>query len=166
MSVSWHGMFLWGWDEPGESDHMDIAPLPVWPELPETAPYLSSYPIVISSLSDHPDEAFEVLMGYVSEENQLEMSRKVSAGPTTLYPSVQKEFAAEKETYDGKNVEALFKLKPAIGEQRQSAKWDGYVDIGKALNKIATTDIDVPTLLRELKEETNISIENAKADGQ
>lgn len=166
MSISWHGLYLWGWDDPSLAEKMDIAPIPVWPELPETAPSLSTYPIMVSSLSEHPDEAFQVLMGYVSEENQLAMSKAVSAGPTTLYPSVQENFAADKETYDGKNVTALFALNPAIGAERKSAKWDGYVDIWGAVNKIATTDIDVPTLLRELKEESEIKITEAKESGE
>lgn len=64
------------------------------------------------------------------------------------------------------NAPAIFALEPAIGEQRQSAKWDGYVDIGGALNKIATTEIDVPTLLREMEEESEISIKEAKEEGE
>lgn len=167
MSVSWHGMFLWGWGEdPSNVEHMDIAPLPVWPEKPTTGPYLSSYPIMVSNLTDHPDEAFEVLMGYVSEQNQLAMSRAVSAGPTTLYSSVQDEFAGDNPFYDGKNTDALFVLDPEIGEERQSAKWDGYVPLGDALDKIRTSDTDVPTLLREMKEEAEINIENARGSGE
>lgn len=167
MSIAWHGLYLGGWgDDPSTAENMDISPLPVWPELPNTGPYMSSYPIMVSKLSEHKDEAFQVLMGYMSEQNQLAMSKTVSAGPTTLYPSVQEEFAADNEFYDGKNVSAIFALDPAIGEQRQSAKWDGYVDIGGALNKIATTEIDVPTLLREMEEEAEISIKEAKAEGE
>lgn len=167
MSIAWHGLYLGGWgDDPSIAENMDIAPLPVWPELPNTGPYLSSYPIMVSDLNGNEDDAFQVLVGYVSEENQLAMSKAVSAGPATTYESVQENFAADNEFYDGKNVTAIFALEPALGEQRQSGKWDGYVGIGTALNKIATTDIDVPTLLRELQEEAEISIEEAKEMGE
>lgn len=169
MSIGWHGMYLWGWggeDDPTAVEHMDIAPLPVWPEMSNTSPYLSGWPIMISSLSDNQDEAFEVLMGYVSEQNQLQMSRAVSAGPTTIYPTVQNEFAADNPFYDGKNTDALFILDPQVGEERKSARWDSHVDLNEAVNKLATTNIDVPTLLRELKEEAEISIENARGSGE
>lgn len=163
MTVGWHGLFLWGWDDDVSNvENMDIAPLPVWPDLPNTAPKLQGWPIMISSYSEHPDEAFQVLMEYVSEENQLNMAKTVSAGPTTVYPKVLENFAADHEFYDGKNVPALFALDPALGEERRSAKWDAYVDIDKAIEELATTDIDVPTLLRKLEEESTTKIQNAK----
>ena len=163
MSIGWHGMFTWGWDEPSELDMVDIAPLPVWSEYPDNGPYLLSYPIMISSYSEHQDEAFQILAQYVSEENQKKMAETVSAGPTTTYPDVLESFAAKHPFYEGKNIPAIFALEPAIGEQRQSKKWDGYVDIYGSLEELATTNIDVPTLLRELKEKAEGEIKDKQA---
>lgn len=165
MSIAWHGLFIGGWgDDPSVADQIDISPLPVWPKHPDAGPYLSSYPIMVSKLSEHKEEAFQVLMGYMSEENQLAMSKAATAGPATIYPSVQENFAADNEFYDDKNVPAIFALEPAIGEKRQSPKWDDHVEIGEALDKIATGNIDIQTLLRELKDESEISIKEAKEE--
>lgn len=118
---------------------------------------------MISSYSEHQDEAFQILAQYVSEENQKKMAETVSAGPTTTYPDVLESFAAKHPFYEGKNIPAIFALEPAIGEQRQSKKWDGYVDIYGSLEELATTNIDVPTLLRELKEKAEGEIKDKQA---
>lgn len=145
MSIAWHGLFLWGWDEDAANvENIDISPIPVWPDHPDTGPYLLSYPIMVSAYSEHKDEAFQVLLKYVSKENQLNMAKTVSAGPTTAYPEVLESLGEDQPFYDRKNVSAIFSLGPAVGEHRQSTKWDSYVDIGKAIEELASSEIMFP----------------------
>lgn len=65
-------MWLGGWGDEDSSivANMNIATLPVWPNYPDAGPYLQGYPIMISSLTEHPDAAFQVLAGYVSEKTK------------------------------------------------------------------------------------------------
>lgn len=165
MSVGWHGIFLWGelGTESEEVEKFEIAPVPVWPDMPDTGPYLDSWPIMVSSYSEHPNEAFEVLMGYLSEENQLRLASTVSAGPTTLYPTVLENLGAEHPLYQGKNISAITQLEPAVGEQRQSARWDDFVDLDSAIAQLRESGDDVPTVLRKLEEESAAKIAEAKA---
>lgn len=165
MSVGWHGIFLWGelGTEAEEVEKFDIAPVPVWSDMPNVGPYLASWPIMVSSYSEHPDEAFQVLMAYLSEENQLRMAETVSAGPTTLYPTVLENLGAAHHLYEGKNLPAITQLEPAVGEQRQSARWDVYVDLNSAITQLRETGDDVPTVLRKLEEESAAKIAEAKA---
>lgn len=51
-----------------------------------------------------------------------------------------------------------FPADPAIGEETQSGKWDGYVDFNGALDNLAETDMDIHSILRELKEESEAKI--------
>ena len=139
---------------------IEMLTYPVWESRPNTGPFLGTTPMVIANYSEHKDEAFEVFMEYASPEQQIPMIRTLSSATILVDRSVLEQVLIDVETYKGKNREALFKLQPAIYEE-QISRWDRFVDYYSALTKLATTDIDVNTVLRELKEETEGKIKDA-----
>lgn len=165
MSAAWHGIFLWGelGTEPEEVEQIEIAPFPVWSDMPNTGPYLATTPMMISAYSELQDEAFLVLKEYLSEENQLRMAKTVSAAPTTVYPTPLESLGLEHPLYQGKNTKAITQLEAAVGEERLSIRWDAYVDMNNAIEEIRENNGDVPTILRELEEESEAKIIEAKA---
>lgn len=143
-----------------DQDSLDMLPTPVWADAPDITPYLGSSPMIIANYSEHKDEAFQVLMEYISPENQLEMVQNGSSASVLSDPAILEQFAVDNEYYKNKNRAAWFTGEPALYEETQS-RWDIFVDIDGALKKLAETDIDVNTLMRELEEESNAKIQEA-----
>lgn len=142
------------------TEDMDMLPVPAWSDNPNTTPYLGSSPMIITNYSEHKDEAFQVLLEYISPENQLKMVQNGSSASVLEDPEILTQFAADNEYYTDKNREAWFTGEPALYNETQS-RWDILVDMNSALKKLAETDIDVNTLMRELEEESNAKIQDA-----
>lgn len=120
--------------------------------------------MIISNYSDHKDEAFQVLMEYVSKENQTQIAREMGSGVVLTDQEVLDQFGADIPDYEGKNIEAFFALEPAEYDGQQSL-WDRYVnysDEGGALEKLAE-GIDINTILRETAEDAETKILEAQA---
>lgn len=141
-------------------ENMDLLPAPVWPDAPNITPYLGSSPMIIANYSEHKDEAFQVLLEYISPENQLEMVQNGSSASVLSDPAILEQYAANNQYYKNKNRDAWFTGEPALYEELQS-RWDIFVDIGGTLKKLAETDIDVNSLMRELEEESSGKIQEA-----
>src|SRR5699024_11065163 len=117
-------------------EKIDMAPMPVWEDLPETTPYSAATPMIITNYSEHQDEAFQVLQKYVSPEIQLKMVKTGSSASVLSDPAIANQFGVESEFYEGKNREAWFIGEP--GQYEVHSRWDDYVDIDGALEKLAS----------------------------
>lgn len=160
MAVASNMLLDGEWGDMEFQKDMDMLPTPAWTDDPNTGPYLGSSPMVITNYSEHIDEAFQVLKEYVSPENQLAMVQNGSSASVLKDPDILEQFAIDNEHYDNKNRAAWFIGDPALYEETQS-RWDFQVDINGALKKLAETNIDVNTLMRELEEESNAKIIDA-----
>lgn len=152
----------WGHPDPEDVAHIDLAPLPVWPDLPTTAPFRDSWVMMIPEYTEYQDEAFKVLETYLDPEIQIGMAKNMSLQTPLVDPEVLDHYGTDLPTYEGKNVDAYFFGEAAIFEGRQSS-WDQYVDLGEAEAKIREEKMDVNTVLREVAEESAGKIEEAKA---
>ncbi|MGE7827571.1 ABC transporter substrate-binding protein [Paenibacillus sp. NPDC093718] len=163
MIVSWPGYIKWGIGDPEIAKHIQAAPVPVWPELPNIAPASFSHPFIINKHSEHKDEAFQVLAEYVSPEHQIKLAR-IGDRPVLTDPKVSEEFGAELEVYEGMDISAFFSREPAI--PTTISKWDQYVDLSGSLLKFSESDMNIPEFLRVLQEESEAKIKDAMAKGQ
>lgn len=154
-----------GHEGPEAVAHVDLAPMPVWPDMPTTTPARDSWVMVIPEYTEHKDEAFKVLETYLDKDIQIGMAKRMALQTPLTDPDVLAEYGSELETYEGKNVDAYFFGEAAVFEGRQS-KWDGFVDINEAIRKIREENMDVVTALRELAEESEGKIDEAKVGGQ
>lgn len=114
--------------------------------------------MMISNYSEHKEAAFSVLKEYVSKENQLKISKKMSSGPVLVDEDVIGQFGASLPHYEGKNTRALFDLSPA--QFKRKSPWDQYVEID--LKKFQESGMDVPEFLRVVTEEAEARIKEAK----
>ena len=168
MVVAYHRLLANNWSEADGNEeykkNMDIVPIPVWPDLPNTGRELQTTAMIISNHSENKDAAFQVLMEYVGKDSQLEISRTMGSGFASTDPEVQEQFGAAVPDYDGKNVAAFFKHNPVLMDVR--SQWDTHVNIAGeagALEKLIE-GIDINTILREISEDAESKIKDAKAD--
>lgn len=150
------------WLSGGESaETMDLVPYPVWPDMPNTGPLTGTTPMVITNYSENKEAALRVLEAYFEPEILLAQVRAGATAPPIDDLELQKQYAAEVEIYEGKNLDAYHVLQKAQPEERRS-RWDGYVDLNSATQAIRD-GTDVVTALRELEEESTIKIKDAMA---
>ncbi|MEK3890002.1 ABC transporter substrate-binding protein [Bacillus sp. FSL K6-3431] len=163
MHISWHGYLTWfgGEDAQTFQKNMDILPIPHWEDLPNVIPSRGSHPWVINEYSEQKEAALQFLAESLTPEYQTKLSR-VGTPPVLMDEAILAQFGADNKVYEGKNVLAFFEGVIAPPPEKQSV-WDQYVDFGKALEEFAKKGTDVQTVLRVLKEESEIKIKDAKA---
>lgn len=164
MVIASNNYFSWGWGNPDPESisNIDMAPIPVWADLPNTTPAKNAWPMVIANYSEHKDEAFQVLAAYFDVDVQIGMAKTMMLQTPLIDSEILEHYGSEVPAYEGKNIQAYFFGEAAEYEGKQSS-WDQYVDIGEATRKIREDKIDVVTVLRELAEESDGKIKEAMA---
>lgn len=150
--------WLAGEDDP---EPIDLAPYPVWPEMPNIGPLTGTTPMVIANYSENKETALKVLEAYFDPEILLKQVRAGATAPPIDDPELQSQYAVEMEIYEGKNLDAYHVLDRATPEERVS-RWDDFVDIASAEEAIREGK-DVVTVLRELEEESEAKIQEEMA---
>ncbi|MFC3768766.1 ABC transporter substrate-binding protein [Paenibacillus sp. GCM10012303] len=120
------------------------------------APFLA-----IPPNSPHRDEAFKVIMFFLSDEMQAENAR-AGRVPVLKTDSVVKEFGTKLPFLNGTNyAKAVFA--DTIGKPIRVTKYDGTVrsQLSAAIVDVATGKSDVNTALRTVEENANKAIEAA-----
>lgn len=161
MIVSWIEYLRWGVGDPEVAANMEAAPLPIWGDGEESAPPAGSNLLVINKYSEHKDAAFKVLAAYLSPEHQTELAKIGDAPPLFNNKDVISHFGENVEVFQGKNVAAFYETSPALPPAKIST-WNPYVDIGGSMLKFSQSDMDIASFLRQLKEESEIKIKEAK----
>ncbi|MCJ7841548.1 extracellular solute-binding protein [Lederbergia sp. NSJ-179] len=158
MTIHWQNYLAQGWGDLEYQENMDFAPVPVWEDQPTIGPHLGTAAMVVTSYSKNKVTAFRVLTEYVSTKSQINIVSTMSSGPAVLDPEVLDNFGAELDQYKDRNTKLFFELEPA--ELDNYSHFDRYVPFD--LTKFADSDIDIPTFLREVEEEAEKIIEEAK----
>lgn len=162
MIVSWPGYLRWGIGDPDKARSIDIAPLPVWPELPDIAPTHFSHPLILNKYSENKEAAFQVLMEVVSADHQTVLA-EIADGLTVLnQPEINERYGVNYEIFDGKNLSAFVARTPALPPSRVSP-WDKYVDIVGHLAEFAESDMNIPEFLRVVQEKAEMRIAEEKS---
>lgn len=161
MTLASPQFLRWGIPE-DKAEIVDFAAAPVWSDRPnQSAPAKSYYHWVISDFSEHKDEAFQVLMEYVSEETQLQLTREGQEITVLAEEEIKLQFGAELANFDGKNIAAMIAHEPATPPEQKS-RFDKYVEFD--LMEFVESGKDTNTYLREVAEETEVRI--LEADNQ
>jgi multiple sugar transport system substrate-binding protein len=142
----------------GKPMNWDMAALPVYPDHPKQAFGFVAQSFMISSLSKHKDEAFQAIHYLTSEEQQLAIVRK--GRQSSLQGSqFEQGFGSELATMKGKNIQAIFKNKPA--PSLDVSPYDDDLNdqvkklITSAADAVTAGKKDVNTALRELEDQAN-----------
>ncbi|ALS29056.1 ABC transporter substrate-binding protein [Paenibacillus sp. 32O-W] len=165
MSVNWHGFLTWfggGSDEEAVEyqKQMDIAPLPSWPDLPQTSTIpVGIHPWAINSFSEHKEAALQFVIESVSPEYQTKLAR--AGTPTVLSDmAIKQQFGAELIRFEGKNIGAFTKY-PLAEPPARLSYWDRYVNLD--MQQFTQSDMNISEFLRKAEEESQLKIKEAMA---
>jgi multiple sugar transport system substrate-binding protein len=139
----------------------DVVQYPSFAEAPNTGSQVDWHQFVISKTSKHKEQAFQVIDLASSEGVQMIASRK---GRITVMNNqdIYKQFASELSFAKGKNMQSVFKGKPA--ERALMHEYYSLVSkqIETAFNNVFSGKEDINTALREAEEKANADIAAVK----
>jgi len=137
----------------------DMVSYPVFEDEEEQGIVTNASGLTISRTSEHKEEAFEVLEYLLSKESQM-MRSKAGSATVLKDTEVQEAFSTEVEGLEDKNMQAVFYLDELSGpEERSEYEEDGEIIDGL---EFVRSGQDINTYLREISEEANAAIEDAK----
>ncbi|GAA3409037.1 ABC transporter substrate-binding protein [Paenibacillus hodogayensis] len=137
-----------------------IASLPVFGDLPGVGSQPYPNGLFITSTSKYKDQGMEVLKFMVSDEFQMELSRKGFI-PVVKTKAVRDAFAQDTAFKDKQVVDALFTNKPAAPMVRSAYEGLVTAPLGANLTKVMTGEMDLNTALRVTEEQGNKALEAA-----
>lgn len=160
LGIDWTGLM----QEDGQGINWDIVTFPKWEEQGDVSAFADGYWLGVSAYSEHKEQVFKVIEFLLSDE---EVIRKIRYPEESIY--IDDEFLEKSDhirnpLLDDKNMEALYKYPAPPASDGISI----YEEIAKSvvsekLGEYLSTSMDVVTFLRELQEETEIRIQDAKS---
>lgn len=143
-------------------DIWDIVSYPIWPEAPGTGMRVDEHAMGITTTSKNKDAAFQVISTITSDEVQLDMSKQARVS-ILKDAKIRDAFGSNIEFLKNKNVQAIYKTKPA--KSFTPTKYDSIASaaINEALKDIVEKGKDVNTALREADEKANQRIREKAA---
>lgn len=143
-----------------EFTNWDMVSYPVWPEKPTAGTQIDAHLAMITSTSEHKDDAFRVLEAVVSDEAQMRMAEYARLG-VLKGEQFEENFGSAYDFLEGKNVAAVFKTEPSVPEEAPSIYFN-LSEITNSMKTIMNENLDVNTALRQLEEQMNQRIAEAK----
>ncbi|MDF2713273.1 MAG: extracellular solute-binding protein family 1 [Paenibacillus sp.] len=137
-----------------------IVSLPVFGDLPGVGSQPYPNGLFITSTSKYKDQGMEVLKFMVSDEFQMQLSRKGFI-PVVKTKAVRDAFAQDTAFKDKRIVEALFANKPAAPIVRSANEGMVLSPLGTNLAKVMMGEMDLNTALRVTEEQANKALEEA-----
>jgi multiple sugar transport system substrate-binding protein len=145
-------------NQTGKSFNWDVAAWPSFDDKPGIGRQFDFHVLMIPPSSKNKEAAYRVLKALVGKEAQVAMNRGTRL--TVLQdPALKKEFAGDLNIYGGKNLEGVFKAKPAPYEI--ASPYDAAINtiMDETMKNVATKGLDVNTALRTANESANKEIE-------
>ncbi|WP_028553003.1 ABC transporter substrate-binding protein [Paenibacillus sp. UNC451MF] len=116
--------------------------------------------LLLSTKSKHKEEAFQVMAFLTEKESQARMARR-GLIPVITDAGVTKEYGADLSSLQGKNLQALLKMK--IGQNPQPTEHEEIIKdvINKSMTEYLKGNLDVNSILRRAEDEANKRITEA-----
>ena len=160
MYTGWIAAVVLYFNKAGSSDlfKWDLAAHPGYSDRPGFGKEVDYHMAVVNKESKYKDAAYTVLSTLVSEEVQTKMSK---AGRVSVLTNdaIRKAFGSDSDLFKGKNLEAIFKVKPS--PLPDASKFDPKINAivnGDVSQDVAVKGIDINTALRSGEEKANKEI--------
>jgi multiple sugar transport system substrate-binding protein len=140
----------------------DIASFPVWPEAPGVGMSPDTHVMVLSQTSKVKDDAFRVIATVVSDEVQMDMSRR-GRFSVLKDPKIKQAFGQDMAFMKGKNIQAVYKTELAKPYEQTLYDTIAMSAIQKELSNVVLKGKDLNTALRDAEESVNKQIEKAES---
>ncbi|MBD2865581.1 ABC transporter substrate-binding protein [Paenibacillus oceani] len=136
----------------------DMVALPNFPEAVGTGREATTHSMVLSNLSKHKDEAFQVMAHMLSDQVQSEMTKNGRVTPLAS-ADIQKLFGANLQNMKGKHVAAIFNATPR--KMHKPSPYDQTIVRPEAWNAAVAIrkGQDLNTVIRTTKELVDKKIE-------
>ena len=147
--------------EQGANFNWDLVSFPSFAEKPGVGRQVDFHLAMVTPTSKNKKAAYAVIKTIVSEEAQKTMNRGTRM--TVLQaPGLKKEVAVDTKLYDGKNLQGIFKVKPAA--LPKTTKYDSKIQsfLTDAAKSMAYDKTDINTALRIADEMANKYIQEEK----
>ena len=140
----------------------DLAGHPVFSDRPGIGKEIEFQSIMVPPASKNKEAAYRVLLTLIGDESQTAMNKGNNL--TILNkPDLKLQFASNTNIYQGKNLEGVFKVKPAPAPMYSEYDAENYKYLGEALKSMVVDKEDVNTVLRVANEKANKYIETVKS---
>jgi multiple sugar transport system substrate-binding protein len=140
----------------------DVVQYPSFPEYKNIYPSASTDVILISNTSKHKEAALKVIEAATSDEVQMTRSKQ---GIVSVLGSdaIKKAFATDLKFLQGKNIQGIFKSKPAAAPPISEYRQDGEKIVRAKFLEYLDNKADVNSLLRQAEEEIKQVIQAGNA---
>jgi multiple sugar transport system substrate-binding protein len=151
----------------------DMVTIPTFKEAPNVGSQSGAYYWYISATNKHKDISFKIISYMLSDEVQLDMAKKLALVPSLASSSdIFKSIGKEVPALQGKNIQAIYKYKPAPAPAKRDKGLIG-ADPNKlktimedAFNKITLDKVDVNTALRDVSEAMDKAVQEKKENSK
>lgn len=149
-------------EKQGSGFNWDIAPLPNFQEALGTGREIDIHSMILSSLSPHKEQAFQVMTYMLSDEVQTIISQSGRRSVLTN-PELDKEFGKNLPSLKGKQVADVFQTQPRkLHPPSEYDKDIAIKNIDNAAKDVAVGGVDINTALRNAQEKINQEIQTLK----
>jgi multiple sugar transport system substrate-binding protein len=142
----------------------DVVSYPAFKDKLGTGRNVDIQSLLLSSTSKHKDAAFAVINLLTSEEAQINVTRTGRLAAMNA-PQVEKQYAADLESFKGKNIAGIFKTKPAALAPPSDYDQVVYPFLNDATKRVGLNKEDLNTVLRETEDEANKAVQ-AEIEGR
>jgi multiple sugar transport system substrate-binding protein len=142
----------------GQGLNWDVVSYPNFKEKLGTGRNVDIQSLLLSSTTKHKDEAFAVINLLTSEEAQINATRTGRLAAMNA-PEIEKQYAADLESFKGKNVAGIFKTKPAALAPPSDYDQIVYTFLTTATKRAGLDREDVNTVLRETEADANKAVQ-------
>lgn len=139
----------------------DLSAYPVFKESPNYGNSVDFPMLIVSKTSKHKEAAYQVIMTMISDEVQERLNK--SGQITALKDQKLKmTYAQDSQIYNGKNLQAIFKVSPA--PLPDYSRWKSATDtyVNAVAQQMALNKKDINTALREQEEAANKAMQEMK----
>ncbi|WP_028552315.1 ABC transporter substrate-binding protein [Paenibacillus sp. UNC451MF] len=145
----------------GTTFNWDIVSLPNFKEAVGTGREYDIQAFLLSNKSKNKEQAFDVIEFLTSEYVQSIVTAKGKVS-SIITPEMQKKYASDLGSFQGKNISSIFKNKSA--RLNPPTEYDAIVisNLGAITKRLVTTNDDINTIMRSQEELTNKQIEEEK----
>lgn len=145
----------------GDDFNFDLASWPSYPDLPGIGPQVIVPTLMVTSTSKHKAEAFQVI-SYATSEDVQELAARYGRMSVLEDSKLKELFGAELPVLNGKNIQSIFKIKPA--KPALISEYDSIIanELKVTLVDIVNGQVDINTGLRQAEESANKLIQEMK----
>jgi len=146
----------------GREFNWDVAAHPSFDDRPGLGREVEFQSLMVPPTTKHKNAAYRVILTMISKEAQQEMNKGNNL--TILNdPEMRKDFASNTDLFKGKNLDGIFKVKPAPSPLNSVYDSQSWKYLAEAMSEVLFQKSDINTALNRATEKADKYIREQKA---